>query len=76
MDASNKDRSGEELLATIVQLTGLEEGAVRGELDRIVAGAGHSKEEVTLEQVRSALLAYLETLHSDFTGSGSGFQPH
>ncbi|MCC7442812.1 MAG: hypothetical protein IT285_14350 [Bdellovibrionales bacterium] len=76
MDASNKDRSGEELLSTIVELTGLEEGAVRQELGNILDGAGQPQADVTLEQLRAALLQYLESLNEDFANSESGFPSH
>ena len=60
MDVSNK--KGTELLDTVATLTGLPEDLVQNELQELVAAAGQDAGEVTLDQLRQAMLLYLETL--------------
>ncbi len=63
--------SGESLIHSIVSLTGLPDGAVREELNQILQGgaaqgsASVPLENVSLEQLRSAMLVYLESIHAD-----------
>lgn len=77
MDVSNQDQpieaaptgdvagpGGEELIETVAALTGLPEPWVHQELGRIVENAGHSTGTLTLDQLREAMLAYLESLQS------------
>jgi len=64
-DSREKESKGEELLETIAALTGLPDEAVREELNKIVAEAGHNDEELTMDQLRSAMLGYLETLSAE-----------
>lgn len=60
MDVSNK--KGSELLDTVASLTGLPEELVQNELHELIAAAGQNAGNVTLDQLRQAMLLYLETL--------------
>ncbi|MCM2276544.1 MAG: hypothetical protein NDJ89_00525 [Oligoflexia bacterium] len=68
MDVSNhaqKNRpepDGQELIETVVSLTGLPQPLMEQELGEILEGAGISSNTCTLEQLRSAMLAYLESI--------------
>jgi hypothetical protein len=81
MDVSNPRRSdskvvqlegpkGPQLIETLVSLTGLElpaeQKAVHAELGSMIHDAGHSPEALTLDQLREAMLAYLETIHLSY----------
>lgn len=75
MDVSNPNENvvhmegpkGSQLIETLVTLTGLEQPAeqkaVQAELGNLIHEAGHSPEALTLDQLREAMLAYLETIH-------------
>lgn len=66
MDVSNQTTpGGEELIEQVASLTGLPEPWVHQELGRIVENAGHSPGTLTLEQLREAMLAYLESLQHE-----------
>lgn len=52
---------GVELINTIVSLTGLPIESVQSEMDHIIKRSGQNAEELTLTQLREALLTYLET---------------
>jgi hypothetical protein len=56
---------GQELIETVVTLTGLPESWVRTELDQILEQSGQSSNDVTLGQLREALVAYLEAMQAD-----------
>lgn len=62
--------SGERLLQKMIALTGLPEDLIRSELDHILAKAernGHRRETLTLEELRMAMMEYLESLHLDLS---------
>lgn len=62
---------GSQLIDTLVTLTGLPENVAHDELDQILAnvGNGGSRDELTLNELRQALLLYLETFQpSDVMG--------
>lgn len=69
MDVSDRvDSNGPELIQTLVTLTAgqeLSEQWVRGELDKMIENAGHSDDTLTLEQLRHAVIAYLEMLEEE-----------
>ena len=67
--------TGPELLKTVVSLTGLPENDVAQELSKILEQNGSASESLTLDELRDALLAYLETLHSEIS-SGDENAPH
>lgn len=65
MDIEKEPSRGAELIQTIVALTGLPESAVSKELETILSGMGVDPAEVTLDQMREALLVYLDTFQRD-----------
>jgi hypothetical protein len=56
--------SGEELIQQLVSASGLPEAAVHQELADICALAGQNPDELTLEQLREAMLTYLQALEA------------
>jgi hypothetical protein len=60
------DLGGHDLIETLVCLTGLPEGMARKELDTILEQSGNNSQHLTLQQLREALVTYLETLQPDF----------
>lgn len=57
----SKNISGTELVETLLNSTGLPENLVGEELGGILENAGASPATLTLEELRSAMLAYLES---------------
>jgi hypothetical protein len=66
MDVSDihAEPGGQELIDTVVSLTELPDPLVREELDQILQLSGKNSEEVTLDELRKAMLIYLESLQS------------
>jgi fructose-1-phosphate kinase PfkB-like protein len=69
MDVSNKAGqestealTGYALTDTVASLTGLPEGLVQQELHELLETAGQDNGSVTLDQLRQAMLLYLEAL--------------
>ena len=64
MEVSNKHEqaTGQELLDSVANLTGLPEPLVQQELQQILEGAGQNAGSVTLDELRQAMLLYLESL--------------
>ena len=63
MDVSKSEKlDGEKLVQAVVSLSGLPERDAHDELDRILQLSGTSTGELTLDGLRAAMLAYLETL--------------
>lgn len=58
-------QTGPELVDTVVSFTGLNEALVGKELGSILENAGASPETLTLDQLRAAMVAYLESTLSD-----------
>ena len=52
---------GNSLFKAVTELTGLPETQIANELTRIVRGSGSNPESLTLEELRAAMLAYLES---------------
>lgn len=66
------EKGGDELIDTLVTLTGLPKEQLCQELDQILERSGiPSGEHLTLEGLRFAMLTYLEELSSDVEVSGS-----
>jgi hypothetical protein len=66
---------GNELVRSIVALTGLPDGSIRSELVEILAMGkeGPSQPDLSsmsLDDLRSAMLVYLESIHADMMASG------
>ncbi len=77
MAASNEvvPAEGDELVRSIVALTGLPDGSVRSELVEILAMNQESSSQpdlssMSLDDLRSAMLVYLESIHADMMASG------
>jgi len=66
MDVSKdtKPAAGSELIEQLVSATGLPKEMVHQELDEICALSGQNPGELTLEQLREAMLTYLQALES------------
>jgi hypothetical protein len=75
MDVPNQPEStelgGAELISTLVTLTGLPETWIRRELDGILSKAGCQRENLTLDELRMALMAFLETMQDDLVEQDS-----
>lgn len=73
MDVSNykTNSCGQELIETVITMTGLPEPLIRTELDQIIENAGQNAGELTLEQLREAMVAYLESLQAALIEEGS-----
>jgi hypothetical protein len=56
---------GQSLVQTIVSLTDLPVPLVQQEMNDIIEAAGHRTESLTLEQLRVAMLSYLESIQAD-----------
>lgn len=57
--------NGEELLEEVASLTGLPPDWVQTELTKIVTNSGHKPEDLTLDELRSSMLAYLDEMQKD-----------
>lgn len=54
-----------ELLTEVASLTGLPVDWVESELTQIVKKSGHAPEQLTLEELRTSMLAYLEEMNRE-----------
>ncbi len=63
-----EELGGETLLNTVVSLTGLPQKLMYEELDQILKLSPHKREagDLTMQELRTALLAYLESLGESF----------
>jgi hypothetical protein len=59
---SGESQKGQDLLDTVASLTGLPEDLVQQELQDMITVAGQNPGNVTLEELRKAMLLYLEAL--------------
>jgi len=58
-------QEGEELLKSIIELTGVPAQQMQGVVQDILSQTGQTVDALTLDQLRAAMLAYLETLHTN-----------
>jgi hypothetical protein len=68
---------GDELIETVVRLSGVDENSMRRELESILAASGHMAEsgtsggsassEITLDDLRASMLEYLEEMNRSMT---------
>lgn len=74
MDVSNQADmtvpDGKALVEAVAELTGLPSDLAQQELGQIIESAGHSEGTLTLEQLREAMIAYLESLQAELVESG------
>jgi len=61
---------GEDLLETVVGLTGLPREMITEELESILQKAGRSTENLTLDDLRFAMMSYLNALDTDLVPPG------
>jgi hypothetical protein len=68
MEVSNNDigLQDQDLVQTVVSLTGLPDHLIRGELDQILEQSGQNPRNLTLTQLREAMVAYLEAIQAEF----------
>lgn len=59
---ANKTAQGQGLLEEVASLTGLPQEWMQTELHRIVTASGHQPSELTLDELRASMLAYLEQM--------------
>ena len=64
LEASDTEMGG--LAQTVVELSGLPIDAAQDELEAILHQSGISPVDLTLDDLRTAMLAYLEQLHLEF----------
>jgi hypothetical protein len=57
--------NGKSLIQAVVSLTELPEPLVHQEMSEILQRAGQESEVLTLEQLRAAMLSYLEAIHEE-----------
>jgi hypothetical protein len=67
---SGIDLGGEKLLNTVASLTGLPAPLVHEELGQILELSGQDSANLTLEELRSAMLAYLEKIQDSMVEEG------
>jgi hypothetical protein len=71
MDVSDRDNAfqveqeGQELIETVVSLTGLPAPLMQKELQTILETAGQNTSDLTLDDLRAAMLTYLESLQAE-----------
>lgn len=63
---TDSQEKGPDLVQKVASLTGLPEDFAKEELSKILEQTGHSEQDLTLEQLRSALISYLESLGEEF----------
>jgi len=72
---------GNDLVRSIVALTGLPDSSIRSELSEILSmgkqpDSGQADlSSMSLEDLRSAMLVYLESIHADMMASGEAGDP-
>jgi len=65
-----EQKTGNELLDLVADLTGLHDPRMRKEMDEMLKNSGCSSEEATLDDLRAALLIYMESLAPPGTPTG------
>lgn len=63
---------GHELIETVVSLSGIPAPLMERELEKILETSGHAPADLTLEGLRAALLAYMETLSPEMFAEEQG----
>jgi hypothetical protein len=66
MDVSNREGpDGSQLIDVLVSLTGIPAPLMQQELEKILQFTGREAENLTLDELRSALASYLENVQND-----------
>lgn len=68
-------QKGEDLLKTLAELTGIPHSEIESEIGRIVEHSGNDVKNLTLEDLRSALVQYLDHLHAGEVAIDDGVNP-
>ena len=58
--------SGKDVLEEVVQMTGLPEDYLHAEINSFLGTGSEDVKDLSLDQLRSVLLNYLETLNTEF----------
>lgn len=75
MDVSDREvihPTGGELLAAVVALTGLPESQIQDELGAILSTSGVNPANLTLDDLRTAMAAYLDFVQKDLMEASPG----
>ncbi len=64
-EAALEEPGGEELISSLISATGLPEPLIEQELQTILQSSGHSSADLTLDELRQAMAAYLEAVHHE-----------
>ena len=63
-NVKEKEKSGQDLIQTVISHTRLPKKLIQKELHGILENAGASHKNLTIEQLRSAMLDYLKSIHT------------
>ncbi len=66
MDSDEKESDGTELLNLLVSLTGLPEDSMIQEVEQLLSKIGKNAQDMTMENLREALILHLDSLHAEF----------
>lgn len=68
LDSHQRDEEaeGKNLIQQVTTLTQLPEDWIQTEIHQLLDQSGHDRETVTLEELRSSLLSYLESMQDHF----------
>lgn len=65
MEVSSEEMlTGVQLINKVVSLTELPQSCIQNELGQMIEASGYKEEALTLDQLREAMLAYLEALNA------------
>ena len=65
-DSKQNTQELQDLIETLIETTDLPEEWIRAEISSILAASHHENDAWTMDQLRSALLIYLESLRPSF----------
>ena len=74
-DKEDSNQEGADLISTVLALTGLPEDKMKAELDTIIEDSGHSQQSLTLDELRAAMLRYLDSFQPDFASDDEDLTP-
>ena len=62
---------GRELITAVVSLSGLPEDAAIRDLETVIDSSGGRYDQLTMEQLRKAMLLYLEHVHEELSADSA-----
>lgn len=71
LENTESESKDSELLTEVASLTGLPVDWVQSELTQIVKKSGHAPNELTLDELRASMLAYLEEMNREMSSQES-----